>query len=210
MAQVTFQQTLALAGVCQACYMVQTIARRGALNEPELATMLESVLNTSPENAEAVYGGADKLLTGFKIIREQLGNNSHVKDAELTRYVLSALTLERRLNKRKGSLQQLSKQISLIEQKRAHFELTHELVLEGFAQAYKQVISPLGSPIKVLGNPDLLKQNSVQNKVRALLLAAVRSAVLWRQSGGQRRNIVFRRQQWVHYAEQALKQYALS
>ncbi len=208
MAKVTYQQTLALAGVCQACYMVQTIARRGALNEDELSTMLESVLNTNPDNTEAVYGGPANLLSGFKIIREQLGNNSNVKDAELTRYVLSALTLERRLTKRQASLQQLSQQINLIEQKRAHFELTHELVLEGFAQAYKQVISPLGSPIKVLGNPDLLKQNAVQNKVRALLLSAVRSAVLWRQLGGQRRNIVLRRQHWVHFAEQALKQYA--
>ena len=208
MAKVTFEQTLALAGVCQACYMVQTVARRGSLNDDELETMLASVLNTSPDNAEAVYGGGHNLMSGFKIIREQLGNNTSVKDPELTRYVLSALTLERRLSKRASSLTKLSQQISLIEQKRVHFEPTHELVLEGFAQAYKQVISPLGAPIKVLGNPNLLKQNAVQNKVRALLLAAVRSAVLWRQLGGQRRNIVLRRQQWVHYAEQALKQYA--
>lgn len=210
MAKVTYQQTLALAGVCQACYMVQTIARRGSLNQSELEVMLESVLNINPDDTASVYGGEQNLSAGLKIIREQLGNNSHVKDAELTRYVLSALTLERRLTKRQANLQKLSKQIGLIEQKRAHFELTHDLVLEGFAQTYKAVISPLGSPIKVLGNPDLLKQNSVQNKVRALLLAAVRSAVLWRQLGGQRRNIVLRRQHWVHFAEQALKQNLIS
>lgn len=208
MANVTYQQTLALAGVCQACYLVQTIARRGSVADDELSIMLNSVLNTSPEDTQAVYSGEANLIKGLKIIREQLGNNSHVKDPELTRYVLSALTLERKLMKSAKGLQKLSVQINAIENKLTHYELTHDLVVEGFAQAYKEVISPLGPRIKVLGNPNLLQQRLVQNKVRALLLSAIRSAVLWRQLGGQRRNIVIRRQKWVHFAEQALQQHS--
>ena len=56
------------------------------------------------------------------------------------------------------------------------------------------------------GDPQLLKQVDNQHKVRALLLAGVRSAVLWRQLGGKRRQILLNRQRILVCAEQALAQ----
>jgi len=47
----------------------------------------------------------------------------------------------------------------------------------------------------VSGNPQQLQQPAVVEKVRANLLAAVRSAVLWRQVGGRQwQLLVYRRQ----------------
>jgi high frequency lysogenization protein len=47
----------------------------------------------------------------------------------------------------------------------------------------------------VTGNPQQLQQPNVVEKVRANLLAAVRSAVLWRQLGGRQwQMLLYRRQ----------------
>lgn len=206
MADVTYEQTLALAGVCQACYLVQKLARRGELDNDLLEISMQSILNMNPDSTEAVYSGISNISNGLKIIHDQLGHKAQVKDAELTRYVLSILTLERKLMKSASSLQQLASQIEGMEIKISHYDMTHDVVIEGFASIYKDVISRLGPSIKVMGNSNLLQQRMVQNKVRALLLAAIRSAVLWRQLGGNRRNILFRRQKWVKYSATALQQ----
>ncbi|GAM56239.1 hypothetical protein JCM19232_5254 [Vibrio ishigakensis] len=47
----------------------------------------------------------------------------------------------------------------------------------------------------------MLQQTGVQAKVRALLLAGIRSAVLWRQVGGKRRHLIFSRKKMVEQAE---------
>ncbi|MER2491085.1 high frequency lysogenization protein HflD [Catenovulum sediminis] len=206
MSDVTYDQTLALAGVCQSCYYVQSIARRGQLDSAKLEIMLNSVLNTNPNDTQDVYSGIENLADGLKILHDQLGHKAQVKDAELTRYVLSILTLERKLTKSRGALNRLAQEITLMDSKLAHYDVLHDVLLEGFAGIYKDVVSPLGPKVQVMGNPNLLQQRLVQNKVRALLLSALRSAVLWRQLGGQRRNILFRRQKWVRYSAHALQQ----
>ena len=45
--------------------------------------------------------------------------------------------------------------------------------------------------IHILGSPDYLRQELVQNKIRAVLLAGIRSAVLWKQMGGTKWQILF-------------------
>lgn len=47
----------------------------------------------------------------------------------------------------------------------------------------------------VTGNPQQLQQPKVVEKVRASLLAAVRSAVLWRQIGGRQWQLLLYRRQ---------------
>ncbi len=43
------------------------------------------------------------------------------------------------------------------------------------------------------------------HRVRALLLAGVRAAVMWRQMGGKRRHILFKRKAILHSAKMALR-----
>ncbi|MGE3106433.1 MAG: DUF489 family protein, partial [Lysobacterales bacterium] len=51
---------------------------------------------------------------------------------------------------------------------------------------YGEHLSTLTPRVMVSGEPALLKQPRLVCRIRALLLAAVRAAVLWRQSGGSR------------------------
>src|SRR5690606_33083867 len=61
------------------------------------------------------------------------------------------------------------------------------------SRIYQQTISTLGKRIQVTGDPQLLQQEQVADRIRALLLAGVRLAWLWRQLGGRRWHLIVRR-----------------
>ncbi len=56
----------------------------------------------------------------------------------------------------------------------------------------------------VQGNPHYLAQANVVSEIRALLLAAVRSAVLWRQMGGTLFDFLLQRRTMLAAIDSAL------
>jgi len=199
-------QTLTLAAICQVASSVQKISRQGSSNETELSTLLNSIINTSPQNTLEVYGNdVTNLKKGLQTLVAHLGNSSKQKDPEVTRYVVSLLSLERRLTKKTAKLTELGNRIEQCQRQLAHFDINSDTLISSLASIYSDIISPLGTPIQVAGNPEILKQTVNQHKIRALLLAGIRSAVLWRQVGGKRRTILFSRAKIVACAEQLLK-----
>ncbi|MBL4911182.1 MAG: high frequency lysogenization protein HflD [Alteromonadaceae bacterium] len=198
-------QTLTFAAICQVAHLVQQCSRTGNVEQAPLNTLLASVLNTSPENTLAVYGGNNQnLALGLQVLVDHLGDKNKQKDPELTRYIISLINLERHLMKKPQALSTLAQRIEQTQRQLEHFELTSEPILASFASIYTDVISPLGTRIQVAGEPNILKQTNNQDKIRALLLAGIRSAVLWRQVGGKRRNILFSRKKIVQCAQQYL------
>lgn len=203
------EQTLTLAAICQVAYWVQKLSRSGQIDEAELTILLNSIMNTSPSSTLDVYGNdIANLKIGLQTVVQHLGNKSKNKDPELTRYVVSLLGLERRLSKNSKQMSLLGQRIEQCERQLAHYEINSETLISSIASIYSDLISPLGSPIQVAGEPSVLKQPINQHKIRALLLAGIRSAVLWRQVGGKRRNILFARSKIVECAESLLKQIA--
>ncbi|MCB5226841.1 high frequency lysogenization protein HflD [Alishewanella sp. 16-MA] len=197
-------QLIALAGLCQAVKLVQTVARSSESQQGQLAIALGSVVNLNPAEPLDIYGGEmQNLRQGFELIIEQLADKPK-KDVELTRYLVGVLALERRLNKNSKNMQQLGNQLQQMDRQLQHFTVTDENIIAKLADIYTECISSLGARIQIYGQPDLLSQNSVQHKVRALLLAAVRAAVLWRQAGGSRLHFVFKRRKLLAAAEAAL------
>lgn len=203
------EQTLTLAAICQVAYWVQKLSRSGQIDDAELTVLLNSIMNTSPTSTLDVYGNdIANLKVGLETLIQHLGNQSKNKDPELTRYVVSLLGLERRLSKRNKQMVVLGERIEQCERQLAHYDINSETLISSIASIYSDLISPLGSPIQVAGDPTILKQPTNQHKIRALLLAGIRSAVLWRQVGGKRRNILFARSKIVECAESLLKQIA--
>lgn len=200
------EQTITLAAICQVSSLVQKLSRQGQTSEEEFVTLLKSIMVTSPENTLEVYGGdISHLSLGLKTLVAHLGNQSKQKDPEITRYVVSLLSLERRLSKQPKKLAELGDRIEQCQRQLAHYEIDSETLISSLASIYSDIISPIGTPIQVAGNPEILKQPSNQHKIRALLLAGIRSYVLWRQVGGKRRSILFSRSKIVECAEQLLK-----
>jgi len=201
------EQTLTLAAICQVAYWVQKLSRTGQIDEAELTILLNSIMNTSPSSTLDVYGNdLANLKVGLNTLIQHLGNKSKNKDPELTRYVVSLLALERRLSKNNKQMSALGDRIEQCERQLAHYEINSEILISSIASIYSDIISPLGTPIQVAGEPDILKQPINQHRIRALLLAGIRSSVLWRQVGGKRRNILFARSKIVECAESLLKQ----
>jgi len=206
-------QTITFAAICQVAYLVQQISRHGlSLAEQEnhdLEVLLQSIIETSPENTLAVYGGQlVNIKRGLQLLIDHLGDNSSkknkVKDPEFTRYLISLINLERRLIKQPKQLTQLGERIEASKRQLEHYSITSETLVSSFASIYSDIISPLVARIQVTGEPSILKQTINQHKIRALLLAGIRAAVLWRQVGGKRRTVLFSRAKLVNTAKQLL------
>ncbi|WP_318461145.1 high frequency lysogenization protein HflD [Photobacterium leiognathi] len=199
MAYTVYDRTIAFAGICQAVKLVQEVARNGNCDNDILAATLNSIVETNPSNTIAVYGNEANLRMGLESMIRDIDNSS--SGSEITRYLVSVMALERKLESRRDSMSQLGDRIDMIKRQRDHFELLDEQMLSNIASIYLDIISPLGPRIQVSGTPAQLQQPHVQHKVRALLLAAVRGAVLWRQVGGKRRHLLFGRKQMIEQAK---------
>lgn len=197
-------QTMALAAVCQALTLVKAVAKTTDVDQHELETLLNSVAILEAETPEDIYGGSfTSLRTGYQVLLQQLGDNPN-KDVEVTRYAVAVLALEKRLNKNGATMNALGKRLQQLARQLEHFSMGDDTMLASLADIYIDCISTLGTRIQVAGQPELLKQTHVQHKVRALLLAAVRGAVLWRQAGGSRLHLLFKRKQLVQEAKRTL------
>ncbi|MCS6126198.1 high frequency lysogenization protein HflD [Shewanella baltica] len=196
-------RTMAFAGILQAIAQVQHLARHGELDNAELAASLNTILVTNPDNTADVYQDKIVLQKGYKLIFNQLGDSSQ-KDVEITRYLVGVLALERKLVRSNSGLGMLAERINQVNRQLHHFAITDEQVIANLASIYSDIISNLGPKIQISGNPVCLQRPIIQQKIRALLLAAMRSAVLWRQLGGKRRHLVFARKAIVDTAKKSL------
>ncbi|PSW03650.1 high frequency lysogenization protein HflD [Photobacterium lipolyticum] len=199
MAHTLYDRTIAFAGICQAIKLVQKIARDGTCDSNELEACLNSISVTDPSNTVEIYGNEANLKLGLETLATEIDNTP--SGNEITRYLVSVMALERKLSGRRDSMAQLGDRIDTIKRQTGHYELLDDQMVSNLASIYLDIISPLGPRIQVTGTPAHLQQPQVQHKVRALLLAAVRSAVLWRQVGGKRRHLIFGRKQMVEQAK---------
>jgi high frequency lysogenization protein len=200
-----YESNIALAGLCQAAALVKKIARNNELDSHTLTTSLNSISMTAPENTEQVFGDTSQLVLGYKTLLKQLGNQSNDKDLEVTRYIANLLSIERKLSSSNKTMSALGERISNIQRQQLHLDLTDSQILSNLASIYTDVVSPIARKIQVAGDPALLKRPDNQHRVRAILLAGVRAAVLWRQLGGKRRHLLFSRQQILDSAAHTLK-----
>ncbi len=205
MAKNYYDITLALAGVCQAARLVQQLAHQGHCDSDALHVSLNSIIDLDPESTLAVFGGSEaNLRLGLETLLGVLNTSSRQGlNAELTRYTLSLMVLERKLAASKGAMDTLGNRIAGLHRQLEHFDLQSETLLSAMAGIYVDVISPLGPRIQVTA-PCRAAKPQVQAKVRSALLAGIRAAVLWHQVGGGRLQLMFSRNRLVNQAKQIL------
>jgi high frequency lysogenization protein len=191
------ERVIALAGMMQALALVRSIALRGGCDAQAMQDSLASVLRIDADNAAAVFGGIGGLRIGLQTLIEQL---DQPRDASLTRMAVTVLRLERTLAGRRELLESLREEIEKIAKLDPHAEASMVDLPARLAQLYVQTLSPLRPRVMVEGNEAFLQQASQQNQIRALLLAAIRAAVLWRQLGGSQWRLLFRRRQYAMLA----------
>jgi len=196
--------TLALAGVFQAAALVKQVACEGRADEDAFETCIHSIFEVNPESTEAVFGGRFKLAGGLRILCEQFGDGDKKAHFDITKYVISIMHLERKLAKRRELLTALADGIERVRGQADHFSTTHENIIAALADLYVNTISTLTPRIMVQGEHSYLSAPANANKVRVLLLAMMRAVVLWRQCGGSRWQLIFRRRQVYNTAKRLL------
>lgn len=198
------QRVIALAGMSLSAVAVQKLARSGELYPESITnTLVHSLLQQNPENTEDIYGGLSNLEPGIQAFIRQAGSNKN-KDIEVTRYLIGLIHLSRRLSSQPEILNLLGERITQVKRQKEEFEFENYRIQQSLAGIYRELISPLGQPIRINGNPEFLKRDSNQHHIRTLLLAGIRSAVLWQQVGGKRRHFVFSRKKMLDTAQQLL------
>jgi len=198
--------TLALAGICQAAHLVQQLAHQGQCQPEALNVSLRSVIDLNPGSTLAVFGNDEaNLRLGLETLMAVLNSSSRQgAGAELTRYTLSMMVLERKLSGNKSALATLAQRIGQLDRQLVHYELGSETITSAMAGIYVDVISPLGPRIQVTGSPTVLQNPLLQSRVRATLLAGIRAAVLWQQVGGGRFQLMLSRQRLLREAKTIL------
>lgn len=194
----------ALAGIYQAALCVQQIARQGSVDTGAMEPCIYSLFQTDADSVSEIFGASGSLGAGARELLRQL-TGKQPREVELTRYAISMLKLERVLSSRSKMVDTIGSGVEDARIKLEHFPMLHPNLLAHLADIYSRTISQLQPRIMVQGDPRFLQIPDNQNRIRALLLAGVRSAWLWRQVGGSRWKILFGRRRLLAAARDYLR-----
>lgn len=192
------ERVLALAGMAQALQQVRRIAETGQSDAAVVATAIDSVFRIDAESPLAIYGDASALQPGLRLVREYLGNSSD--DPLLPKLALAVMQIERSFIGDAQAVQQVQRGIASLAPSATHLGSAHPDILAGLGSLYAGTISQLRPRVMVQGNPHYLGQANVVAEIRSILLAALRSAVLWRQLGGSFWDFLLRRRDMLEAA----------
>jgi high frequency lysogenization protein len=199
------QQVIAIAAVIQAATLVEQLARTGDVPREYTDPLLKSLFIQNPKNFDDVYGNAANTLElGLNTFRTLASGTQSGISPDVTRYTVAMLQLESKVKRNRDMMNTLGDGIQQASRQAEHFTAAHENTIAAIAELYKQTLSKLSFRIHVTGNPTYLQNPQTANKVRALLLAGIRAAILWRQVGGSRWHLLLVRKQYLQAIEQIL------
>ncbi len=196
-------QNIALAAVAQCAALVNKLAVEGAAPQTELVASINPLLVVNPASVDEIYPRIADINLGLRTIQEVFSNDRSKENSEIVRYTLGMLLLRNKLvgsQRIQNEMRQGLEFITPLE----HMENTddeagesklaeQDRIFEQLAKLYQDTISTLSYRIQVQGKVENLKNENVANRIRALLLGGIRSAVLWYQLGGRRWRLVFYR-----------------
>lgn len=189
----TEDRTLALAGVFQVGALVADVAHGRSLDEQAYRSSLQSLFVESPDSVADVFGGRGGVRLGLLLMRDALANDRQRSHAEVLRYALNIVHVERRFAGQPALQERLESRMQRIKAQLQHFDIGHATIVSALASAYQDTLSTLPQRIQVVGNAQALQEERNAERIRALLLAGVRAALLWYQVGGRRWRLVFNR-----------------
>jgi len=196
-------RVLALAGIAQALQQVRRIADTGHSDAAVVRTAIDSVFRLDADSAAGVYGEREALKPGLRLLHNYFRNQG--QDPMLPKLAMAVLQLERRFISEQAVIDKVTQGIARAQRQATEVgDSAHPDVLAALGGVYADTISHLKPRVMVQGNPHYLGQAGVVAEIRALLLAAVRSAVLWRQMGGSYWDFLFARKAMVEAVDRAL------
>ncbi|PWQ97710.1 high frequency lysogenization protein HflD [Leucothrix pacifica] len=207
----TRNRTIALAALFQCIDGVIQLANNGTCDEDLLKSCINSILIDDAISAEALYGGLDQLKPGLSSMMYQLGSgqtdpNGRGKQLDATQYSINVLALEKKLSRNPEVFRKLMDGIAEAQKQLEFYpDPTHTNMIARLADLYTNTISTLGPRIMIKGDQNYLTNTENAAKMRTLLLAGIRAALLWNQAGGSRWKLLFERGKMQREADNLLK-----
>ena len=202
----TTNQTIALAGISQACLLVKELASTGTVvNSTAIETSINSILKLDSDTVIDIYGDLSNIKPGLEQLKLQLTGRT-IADPEQARYAASLVFLEKQISNRPEMLNKIKVGVEKAQFQSETFGIMHENVLANLGDLYHSTISTLQPRIMVNGEEEFITQPAIINKIRTLLLSGIRSALLWRQCGGARWKFLFFRKKIQDEVEFLLSQ----
>lgn len=186
-------QTLALAGILQATYLVDQIARTGQADSAAMNSILHSLFIFDSDDPAVVYAGTHNLDLGLRALRDVLSGFNRENYQGCVRYALGVLILQKLLAKAPGAQTTIRNRLQHTEKKLEFFTQDINEITSSLASIYQDTISRFKYRVQVTGSLQQLQNSANADRIRALLLAAVRSAWLWRRVGGRRWHLILNR-----------------
>ena len=187
------EQTLALAGVAQAARIVDQLSRTGTYPVEYLEASLHSLFSFDVDGVEGVFGNIRGVKLGLQNLAAGLAPDNDETVSTMMRYFLSILHLEAKFSSRPDLLEVVHNRLQHSSYKAAHFSSQAKEICHSVAAVYSDTLSTLSFRIKISGSAQHLQNEGNAEVIRALLLAGVRSAFLWRPLGGRRWKLTFQR-----------------
>lgn len=196
---------IALAGIIQAIHLIEDIAKTGKTNETILETSINSLFQTNPANAIAVFGSVNHLRQGLEKLIVLL-NTKSPQSYTMIRHMLSLMNLQKKISRSPTAMNVLTERLNQAKKQVEYFNLKHPTVIANLADIYLTVISSFRFRYYISGNQQVFTIKENMEKIRALLLSAIRASVLWRQMGGSRFQLIFSREKIKSSARLLLNQ----
>ena len=196
-------RVLALGALLVALSQVRRIAETGQSDTATLQVALDSVFRLDAADTAAAVGGVDAVRPGLRLLRDYLAGTN--KDEALGKLAMAVMQLERRFVADGAMTERVRTGLRALQGPVERLGSPHHDVVAGLASLYADTISHLRPRVMVQGNPHYLGQAGVVAEIRALLLAALRAAVLWRQMGGSLWDFLFRRRDMAAAIDQLMR-----
>ncbi|MCE3237777.1 MAG: lysogenization regulator HflD [Gammaproteobacteria bacterium] len=198
------ERVLALAGIIQASALLYEMVMENKLDETAFTVCMNSIYNQEPAHFMDVYGSLEGLHKGLFVLSGIFTAPKSLAYKEISRYTISALHLARKLVKNTALTEKLSSKVRFASTQAQYFSATHSNVISSIAQAYVDTLGMLPFRIQIIGRPEIMKRPEILDKARALLMAAVRSAILWQQLGASQWQLLFKRKALMNTAQKLL------
>ena len=169
------------------------VSRTGSYPLEFLEPSIHSLFEFDASSVDSVFGGLAGVKLGLHNLSNLLASRQAQENRDVVRYVFSMLYLERKFAADPGMMSVVHSRLEHTSFRAEHFASHVNELCHSISGIYQDTLSKLKFRIKVSGSAQHLQDTENADIIRALLLAGIRSAFLWRQLGGRRWKLVLQR-----------------
>ncbi len=185
------EQALALATCFQCLYLVDRIAHSGQCDEEAEQACLDSLFRFDAQSSSEALGDLKQLSLGLRVLNDLLSGKRENEYRLLLRYFMAIMHIQQHLRRDTDRIKIIRSRLEHAERNRSLSD--RQALIAGIAGVYSDTVSTLKFRVSISGNQQQLRNPQQAERIRALLLAALRALFLWRSQGGRRWRLIFGR-----------------